>query len=180
MNDNLKIFLDIDGVLTDFVGSSIRQLGLKADPINCKWDFFVPEMTADVFWANITLIGPRFWSDMPEYEWIEDLISLVVRYDPEFTLLTSPARCPFSWSGKRLWIQKRFGARFDRQIMTNDKHFCAAPGRVLIDDNEINCKKFAKWGGQAILFPQSWNPLGNDVDRIEHVADRLEQAKRYA
>lgn len=42
-----------------------------------------------------------------------------------------------------------------------------------------NLKIFDDWGGQSILFPQSWNSLGNDVDRIKHVTDRLERAKQY-
>ena len=179
MNDNLKIFLDIDGVLTDFVGQAVRKLNLNVDPTNCSWDFFASEMTPSEFWEKISLLGPGFWSLMPEYEWIDELVELVASHDPEFTLLTSPASCPKSWYGKRKWIQSKFGESFNRQIMTHDKHFCAAPGRLLIDDNEINCKRFADWGGQAILFPQSWNSLGNDVDRIEHVAEGLERAKRY-
>jgi len=179
MSDNLKIFLDLDGVLQDFVGHTVRKLKLSVDPTNCSWDFWTPEMTTKQFWDRVSLDGSGFWRNIPTYEWTENLIDLVKLYDPEFTLLTSPASCPYSWKGKRQWIQDYFGENFNRQIMTHDKHFCAAPGRVLIDDNEINCKRFADWGGQAILFPQSWNPLGNDVDRIRHVADRLEQAKRY-
>ena len=177
MNDNLKIFLDIDGVLTDFVGHAVRKLNLNVDPTNCSWDFFASEMTPRQFWDSISLYGPCFWRNMPTHEWAENLIDVVKSYDPEFTLLTSPANCSYSWSGKRLWIQETFGASFNRQIFTHDKHFCAAPGRVLIDDTEINCKRFADWGGQAILFPQSWNSLGNDVDRVKHVAEGLERLK---
>ena len=33
----------------------------------------------------------------------------------------------------------------------------AKRGRVLIDDSDVNCEKFAAAGGTAIVFPQRWN-----------------------
>ncbi len=58
---------------------------------------------------------------------------------------------------KIVWLRQRFGPEFKSFLLGSQKYFCAAPGHVLIDDSDKNCKAFEKWGGKAILFPQYWN-----------------------
>jgi hypothetical protein len=44
-------------------------------------------------------------------------------------------------------------------IPTPHKRLLAAPGRLLIDDNEENCRAFARAGGRSFLFPALHNRL---------------------
>ncbi len=172
-----RVFLDMDGVLTDFVGAMLRLLGreeaLQSWPPGV-WD--MPQalrMEPAELWGRIAREGERFWAELEAYPWVDELLGLVAQFAP-FTILSSPSSQPESLSGKLRWLQKRFGPAFRDYLIGPPKHLCARPDVVLIDDSDENVSRFRLNGGHAILFPQPWNSNHGLVERrLDYVRDEL-------
>lgn len=162
----MRIYLDMDGVLVDFVGRACEVHGKSVSDVT-SWDFFADAwgMTADEFWSKINAEGRAFWADLDPLPWADELLELVTRYDPEFTICTMPSRDPECLAGKGDWLARKLGASFDRCIYARVKSDFAKPGRILIDDSDANITgsdKVLGWipaGGHGVLFPQPWNAL---------------------
>lgn len=151
------LFLDLDGVLADFVGSACDVHGKPVDDVNC-WDFFEAwGLDEDGFWAPINAAGRDFWSNLKSYPWFDELVSLVEDVDPQFTICTKPSHQADCMAGKLDWIHAQFGSKFRRYIFTPNKSPLAARGRLLIDDSNDNCRGFSDAGGDVACFPQPWN-----------------------
>lgn len=150
------IFLDVDGVLVDFVSGAGALMGYDPKVVTC-WDYYpLIGKTEDEFWRAIDAAGSGFWECLPTYPWFEMLYCECKKY-AETILLTSPSQDPSSHHGKFLWMKRMFGSRFRDYLIGPSKRSCAGPGKILIDDSDANCEKFAAAGGQAILFPAAWN-----------------------
>ena len=161
------IYLDMDGVLTDFVSGAFNLFGgtyrEEEYPLGV-WDFFEGwGLTKEEFYQRIHACGPYFWTSLKEYPWAKELVSfgsyrgLVPR--GEMSILTSPSRSPHCYSGKVQWLINH-GINLLVTITTN-KEQLAQPGRLLIDDNTENCRRFREAGGDSIIFPQPWNTYGD-------------------
>lgn len=170
------IILDLDGTLVDFCTPAYAAHGRTCSTNEpTKYDFFEEEwgMTAAEFWKPIDALGPDWWRDLPYYGWAIPLFELA-RGCGEFLIATTPSRNPDSTSGKVAAIQRLAGPNFRDYCITPRKWLLAAPGRVLIDDNEENCQKFEEHGGTSILFPQPWNANRNKThDRFLHVYNEV-------
>lgn len=171
-----KIFLDLDGVVVDFVSEACRAAGLPVghDEVTSS-NFFQPHgLTLQDFWDAIDEEGEAFWAGLKKYPWADGLIGLASTLDPGFHFLTTPSHCPTSWAGKRRWLRERFGGDFHRQIFTKSKELVARENHILIDDSDVNVGKFREAGGRAILFPQRWNLNADYVDnRLAYVVETL-------
>jgi hypothetical protein len=51
----------------------------------------------------------------------------------------------------------------------HDKYELARPGAILIDDNVDNCRLFREKGGDAILYPQSYNSTIETKDKTQYI-----------
>jgi hypothetical protein len=158
-----RIFLDLDGVLADFCSAVFALFGVSPEAMYGK---FQPGnydlhhelgVSANAMWAQIDAGGENFWRMLPAYPWLGQLVAACVQVAP-VTVLTTPGIDACAASGKVLWLQDHFGRTFrDYQICAACKSTCAAPGNLLIDDSDANCRAFVAAGGQAILFPRLWN-----------------------
>lgn len=63
----MRIYLDMDGVLCDFVGAACKLHG--RDPATVThWNFFKDwGMTAEEFWRPIHEAGEDFWANLEPY-----------------------------------------------------------------------------------------------------------------
>ncbi len=169
----MKICLDMDGVLVDFVGGAAKVLNYDPAVVNC-WDYYpLIGVTENEFWKAIDAAGSDFWAYMPEYPWCQQLYDDCCKHGPTI-LLTSPSQCPSSTHGKLRWMQEKFGRRFRDYLMGAKKEFCARPDTVLIDDSDANCKKFQDHGGRAILFPRPWNENRGMDEPYSFVLEQLD------
>ncbi|HID21142.1 MAG TPA: hypothetical protein EYP14_01900, partial [Planctomycetaceae bacterium] len=172
-----RIFVDMDGVLSDFVSAALALHGrLDALPTwpPGVWDLsrVLGRSSAEV-WGGIARRGEDFWATLPPYPWADELIRLVRQFAP-FTILSSPSNQPSCLSGKMIWLQKHFGPGFRDFLIGPPKHLCASPGAVLIDDSDENIARFRQHGGRAVLYPQPWDAnhaLTND--RLAYVREQL-------
>jgi hypothetical protein len=174
------IFVDMDGVLCDFISAAFEVHGKKYDAETypkLEWSIAsVLGITEDEFWRVIDDCKHRFWPSLNRYPWASELL-FEARSVASVSLLSTPSKSGFSHSGKRVWVDEH--APDVELILCKSKHFLAAPGRVLIDDNDGNIKKWRDNGGLGILFPQPWNanhqftdnPLGHVFEQLHVIAD---------
>ena len=155
------IFLDLDGVIINWVGGV------------CKW-FDIPYQQEEVtnkdnmlelidisykeFWTDLST--PDFWEYLDFYPQAKQLIGQLKKYG-DVVFISSPA---LGCAGYRQnWIQHNLPEFFitNKYILTSSKEYCANPNTVLIDDFRKNCQDFVANGGNAILYPQPWNGHSN-------------------
>ena len=176
-----KIFLDLDGVISDFMGSAMPHFGVNAEldaevreAMKIKEsDLIEKEIGTGRFWKTIDKLGEEWWAEMPLLPWGKDLfelsVSLVGKKNVFF--LTSPSNKHFSSSGKILFLQKHF--RGTRQfILTPHKYLLATPDTLLVDDTPKKLNKFTEAGGQGLLWPQQYKLMDGDVS-INYYYDQI-------
>lgn len=169
----MKIALDLDGVLGDFVGATAKLLNFDPRLVNC-WDYY-PKVgtTKTAFWAAIHAQGHGFWEGIDPYPWCQTLYRSCKRVCPT-QILTSPSDDIGCYSGKAAWIKKHLFLKPDEYMLGAAKHWVARPDTVLVDDSDENCRMFQEHGGHAILFPQPWNENRKlSESRMEYTLEKL-------
>jgi 5'(3')-deoxyribonucleotidase len=165
MRKRRRAFLDMDGVLADFDGAVLSCLDISWPQLKKKWGpglgHTIHEgvgMTWDQLELVINAPGGHFWRSMNTYPWTHALLKRCQEIAPTCILSTPPSN-PEVVQHKAHWLKLHFGKNFQDYLFGEKKHFVAAPGHLLIDDAEKNCKAWEKAGGEAILFPQYTNRL---------------------
>ena len=183
-----RVFVDIDCVLADFVRGVADVMGIPHDVLLAHWTpgqygfghavaagyrhLLPPTYISDdeanrTFWK---LVEGRcgFWSDLQAFPWSDAVVGFADGMDPNYRFLTSPSDCGYCLVGKHRWLKQQ-GYDPARMIPTRHKADLAAPGRLLIDDHEINCTAWEQQGGTAILFPALHNARHAERDRAWEV-----------
>jgi 5'(3')-deoxyribonucleotidase len=155
------IYLDMDGVLCDWVGAALRVHNrmevLDAWPQG-EWDIAkVLGMEPEDFWRRIDHRSEGFWATLSPYPWMRRLVELLESLAAPITIASAPSDDPFSAAGKLIWINKHLPQFAQRYQLGLEKHLLARPDTLLIDDNERTVEDFLAAGGLAMLFPQPWN-----------------------
>ncbi len=140
MNKKYSIFVDMDGVLTDFIKGYYELTGK---------DITGEFHDSKEFWDPINDAGYNFWINL---KWTKDgkkLWNYIKKYDPE--ILSSPSRQDDSRVAKHDWVKKELpGVHLILRSPSNKKEF-ASPNSILIDDRESNIDQWKKAGGIGIL-----------------------------
>jgi len=173
----MKIFLDVDGVLADFVGTSARYMGFDPKAVT-QWDFYAQIGTTDKeFWDRVISHGREFWSSMDCYPWCRQLFDACQAAAPVSLLTAPPPRAdvrPNGIAGRVEWIHATFGESFKSYYAGCIKEMLATPDTLLIDDSDSNCKKFQSAGGKVILFPRPWNENRDIEEPYSFVLEQLD------
>lgn len=171
-------FLDLDGVLVDFVGGACRlhdrpwPYGDPASHGRYKLDELWG-MPASTFWAPMSAL---YWEELdllPDGLQVLDLVER--RFGREnVCILTAPTEDPTCAVGKIRWIRRHLPAEYAGQyLLGRGKHFCGHSGSVLIDDMERNCDIFAA-RGRSFLVPRPWNSgHATAADALVHLSTFL-------
>ena len=160
------IFLDMDGVLTDFSRRFEQFAGVTPDEFEAQRTIQVGKKKADEqFWNLIDKqIGVRFWAGMPWMPQGEDLYKHVKKYKP--TILTSPSRDESSRIGKGVWVKRNMpGVPVKFGFKADGKTRFAGPNKILIDDREENISAWKAAGGIGILF-KSTEQVKNELSKL--------------
>lgn len=162
----MKIFLDKDEVLVDFVGAALKIHGRTFAEVEPNWTpgtwgMYEPlGLTPEEFWKPIAEAGKDFWTGLEAKPWIYSLLALVRKHALSgWWIVSAPSREDSSRIGKIEWMERFFGAGFARYHLRSDKEALAEPGAVLIDDREETVEKFRAAGGKGIVFPAYHNSL---------------------
>lgn len=159
------VFVDMDGVLTDWRGHALSLVGI--DRHNEDARRVLAAGSADAFEAmfgarhaldlRVAMAGPEFWRTIPLFPWAIPLMDKLWVWAEsgyfEIGVLTSPGRWgAHSASAKHEVIAKNFPFIQDT-IICKHKYLCAAPDRVLIDDWSHQITQWEEFGGQGYLWP---------------------------
>ena len=154
------IFFDMDGVLADFVSGTFAAHGKSIPVETVEWGFPVQLGFDGVndprFWEPF---GRDFWANLSPYrDGLELLRAAEGLIGPEqIALLSSPCDTPGCADGKRDWVAKHLPAYRRRLFLGSAKELFAGKQKVLVDDHDPNCEKFAAAGGHAVTPPRPWN-----------------------
>jgi 5'(3')-deoxyribonucleotidase len=187
----MKIFLDMDGVLVDFVLPAMRMHGADLTseyhyPDGFNWDvvgatnyirgrdhigYYYPQTVSyEDFWKAL---GFQWWSSLKPYPWAGLFIQELEKYG-SVRLATSAATSECA-AGKYTWVKKNLPQYLDKLHIGCCKSDFAQDGALLIDDRDKNCDDFIAAGGMAILVPRPWNKRGYHEDPYEVVMDQLKR-----
>lgn len=174
----MQCLLDVDGVLTDFVGGLLAVHGIKDDPYHRPENLGLWNtnealgMSAEECWGPLNCF--EFWANLDFKEDAHMILEIVEsKFGREnIALLTSPALFNHECSsGKHYWIDKHLPRYRGRWFIGEGKAFLAAPDRVLIDDRDKNYDEYIQ-KGPAILLPRPWNRL-HKLDSIPYLEKEL-------
>lgn len=169
-----RIYLDMDGVIVDFVGGALaahRKPLCPPIPGECHIEKWL-KVTPTDFWHKCR--GHLFWDSLG---WLDDGLEMLQQCGPWFDktwLLSTPSDDPGCLSGKYSWLTRELSGWKRRLILACDKVSVSPPGALLIDDSDDNCKKWEAAGGEAILVPRVWNSLHEfSATSVIYVRDQL-------
>jgi 5'(3')-deoxyribonucleotidase len=131
-NDNepeILIFLDMDGVLTDF-DRHVQETGMIREDGH----------------PDYKSMGDEDWFvTMPAFEGAREFYD-ALKERGRVRFLTTPITYPECFSGKAKWILDFLSARSNwilkSLMLADDKELISAPGRFLVDDRQTNIDKW--------------------------------------
>ena len=170
------VFLDMDGVLVDFVEGTYRAFGKKyyyGDlPRPMAWNYF--KYWGLYFQEFDAACTADFWAGL---RWMHDGKEILSMLEEEFGkenifLLTTPMPNPGSGTGKMQWVQRHL-PEYSKQLIISSapKHLFAGPDTLLVDDKDGNTGDFYANNGKAILINRPWN---NGHKRVAQTIEDLE------
>lgn len=180
--DITTIYLDMDGVLCDWVGATCLLFDKDPAQVQAAWDHrgdICPQLciSKTQLWEKVDAAGREFWADLEPYPWMRQLWDACNEIAP-VKVLTTPSKNPDSAAGKMEWLATHLGngRAFDDYHLTRHKEDCSALGRVLIDDRAKVTNAFEAGGGHAILFPRVWNSNRQEAGTpLRYTLQRLQQ-----
>lgn len=160
-----QLYIDMDGVLADFLGGVTEIYDKTTD--NYPKGLYDVETFVDVsrarMWKDIDDRGEAFWSTLPPLQSGLNMWLKLEHLNP--IVLTSPSISPACVAGKLQWLQNCFGSSFRDYIFcpAHHKQQLARDNAVLVDDSVKNCEEFVTAGGAAVVWPS----LSNDVEEAK-------------
>jgi len=161
---NLKIKLDMDGVIADFIGGVFKIMKerkiIKENVTKDMWTEFNAHGNlgiTDFQWQTLfkeISYDSFFWSKLDKEPHFDDLIKVINDFDIDYDIVTD-APSIYAEHGKKMWLIKH--NIYNNMYAEKNKYKYACPYSVLIDDKPQNCDLFIKHGGRAILYAQPWN-----------------------
>jgi len=139
-----KIYVDMDGVLSDFLSAFKKIDGRTTTEVEKEGD--------EAFWEHVKKGGLEFWSNMPWMQGSKKMWSYIK--DKDVAILSSPARrLPNSPKGKAIWVKRELGSNTKLILKrSKDKKEYANKNSILIDDLQKNITAWNAAGGIGILF----------------------------
>ena len=168
----MKILLDIDGVLANFV-QGCRQFHGKDIPEPS--DFNIAKsfgMDSNSFWKPIKK-SYQFWEALPLRPEGRHLISLIndMNLLKNTYLLSNPVGSR-GLAGRHDWIKRHYPyfLNTNKFLLGPAKGLCNDGFNIIIDDYGKNCDKFVN----SILWPQNWNDNRDVEDKVGYAKALLE------
>lgn len=157
----IKVYVDMDGVLTDF-DKAVRAIGGERGlPDDASKE------DTDQMFKRIDEAGPEFWSGMDWMPGAKKLWEKIRLFNP--VLLSSPGDLRYAKRGKQDWVNKNIpGVTL---YLDKDKYQWAERDAVLIDDSAKNIGAWRQAGGIGILHE---NPEKTEIELLSLLSPRDE------
>jgi len=149
-----KVFLDVDGVLADFVGNILKECGKDSSQLK-RGEYDLNEsLGLDMH----SILKNLDWYNIPLTEDYQIFLDFVKKHFKKHQIYICTKVFDYeSAKGKMKWIRKNIpGYPF---LLTDNKCRLAGKGLLLIDDCDEEVNKFRGMGGKAILVPRIWNTM---------------------
>ena len=166
----MKIYLDVDGVLADFISASQRAHNRPLERPT-QWHYYRGwGLSSDQFWGPINEQGKAFWGGLDKLPWADEVVELCEMISGQrVTFLTMPCAVRSyaeldRIAGRKTWILRNYPGR--ESIIGENKPPYARRDRVLVDDHTKNVSEWREAGGHAILF----NGLACQMGKFEKLA----------
>ena len=175
------LYLDMDEVLTDFVGGCCDLFEVDIVELHRRrieqrqWE--IPSIIGDIledkdfnlkrFYDRINGEGLRFWENLRPTRYCFEVINLIRQVNCEWYILSSPFKHWSSYVGKVKWIETHLGIHVTNYIIHPFKHLHARESTILVDDRPENIRLFKEQGGIVHLFGTS--PLADSYAMSEPV-----------
>ena len=149
-----RIYVDMDGVLCDFIVQSKKATG----------KIFTQDKAKE-YWPIIRKY-PKFWSDMPWMPGGRQLWSYIKQYNPHILSAYTPED-PNCIPGKKTWLRRNVSIsssninlvrRKDKQKFAMKSGGKRRPA-ILIDDFPRNIDQFKAAGGMGIVHTNTANTI---------------------
>lgn len=148
---NVNLFIDLDGVLADFVAGVRRFLPSFTDNTSGDGDKKQDrQMWKSIGWHQKN--GGQLWLELPLMSDAQVLWDYVKKYDPQ--ILSAAGNASFGAEAqKHKWVAKHFGTNVVVNIVEKAvlKAEFAAPGFILIDDKLKAINPWRAAGGTGVL-----------------------------
>jgi hypothetical protein len=168
--EGIKLFLDMDGVITDFM-EACEKLGEHM----VLWY----DSDKERFWKLVASAGPEFWSEMSWMAGGRELHRFLIYsgFCPTIlSALPNPGRkkaLANARTGKIRWLRKELGVQYASNAILcfrPEKALQSGASRVLIDDNSENILEWEEAGGIGILHKNANRTIRclNKILEMEH------------
>lgn len=127
--------------------------------------------------ADIIRSSEEWWENLPRLKLGWDILELAKELEFRIMILTQgPRKNPYSWSGKKKWIDKNLGTDQDTTI-TRDKSLVY--GSILVDDFPGYIKGWLKWrkNGLVIMPASKENENYRHNQVIRYDSTNLEEVR---
>lgn len=158
--DRLQVFIDLDGVLADFLTHACARFGRELSEL--PTGIYDLARLFEMPWAEIDAQIGRdytFWRHVPTYPWTKNVITMLREAQTDGVIgdlfvLSSPwQQSPECHKAKLEWCDVNLGIPTSDVILTPHKGLLAGPNRLIIDDLPSHCEEWCRRGGYAITFP---------------------------
>ena len=160
VNEEYKIYLDLDGVVADFDRRFKDLSGMEPNVFESKHG-------KNAFWEFVDRKHKvAFWVGIPPMPQAKELVEYVSKHNYE--VLTAPSVNKQSVLGKSLWVRNHVGEIFPSKPKVNFK-FAKEKHKVkpnlteydiLIDDKSSTIDRWNSAGGTGILFTSTPQTIG--------------------
>ena len=164
MENNWKIFCDLDGVLAEFekefekFGKGPIKDYKKTHSTDDLWKLIKEEDPNYFFHLDMTSDGKQLWNFIKEYE-------------P--TILTKiPYNLKNATSDKKKWVKKHLGEGLKVLTTTGKKSKYIVDNGILIDDMDENIEDWEKAGGTAVKHTSA----ETTIKKLKKIFDKKEAA----
>ena len=169
-NDYLRrnvIYLDMDGVIADFDGYIIRQLGKPFRELGSSQEAWqaVSPYTHEIY----AVLEPMADAETL----VNGVIELANAHEYDIGILTAVPklhRVPMSKTHKIEWLQRHFPMllnNFNIGPYAEHKQYHCLPGDVLIDDSHLNIPQWIERGGIGILHISAGDSLARLAQSLQ-------------
>jgi hypothetical protein len=177
---------DMDGTLCDYNTGLIQELEKLRSPSEPPFHPPFRDMPKHIEErANIIRKSEEWWASLPKFQLGWDVLKIARNLKYDIMILTQgPRRNPYSWSGKKRWIDANLGEDIDITI-TRKKSLVY--GKVLVDDYPGYVREWLAWRPRGVvIMPANTENQGYkhpqviryDGTNLDQVKEAMQKAKR--
>jgi len=151
LKSTYKLFVDMDGVVSDFQRGVKAAIGEDYSEEKYKNDQKYKEKMWDLV-RKYQDKGNELWYGLPLMEDAMDLWNFIKPYNPTFLTATGKTYHEETKDQKKRWIKEKFGKYPSIMVHSaEDKYKHAGENHILIDDKERATKPWEKAGGIGVI-----------------------------